>query len=133
MLTRLVFEGAHRVIVRGVALRFFLRTDRHSGTDNADGSGSGSGTNNADITNRPDSAWAPVTDIDFQHAYELAFFDPDALREDVLCPNARRVEHTTAEGWLWSDGCGSVGLCTFDDRTPDECAGMAQLTGKVTP
>ncbi|MFI2030798.1 hypothetical protein [Streptomyces buecherae] len=121
MLTRLVFEGAHRVIVRGVALRFFLRTDRSSDT------------HNANDTSKPDSAWAPVTDVDFQHAYELALFDPDALRVEVLCPNARRVEHTTAEGWLWSDGCGSMGLCTFDDRTPEECAGMAQLTRRVTP
>ncbi|MFE6778246.1 hypothetical protein [Streptomyces sp. NPDC057702] len=106
-MTHLVFEGAHRVVVRGVALRFFLRTD---------------------------DVWAPVTDLDFQHAYELALFDPDALRQDVLCPNARRFECNTVVGWYWSDGCGSSGLCTFDDRTPDECAGMAQFgNGQPAP
>ncbi|WP_217196405.1 hypothetical protein [Streptomyces buecherae] len=99
-LKHLVFEGTHRVIVKGVALRFFLRAD---------------------------GVWAPATDTDFQRAYELALFDPDALRKDVLCPNARRVEHTTVEGWFWSNGCNSAGLCTFDDRSPEECAGMAQV------
>ncbi|MFE6775398.1 hypothetical protein [Streptomyces sp. NPDC057702] len=101
MLTDLVFEGTHRVVVRGVPLRFFLRADQ---------------------------TWAPATDTDFQHAYELALFDPDALRRDVLCPNARRFECTTVEGWYWSDGCGKQGLCTFDDRAPEECAGMLQLS-----
>ncbi|QKW50449.1 hypothetical protein [Streptomyces buecherae] len=106
MLSRRVFEGTHRVVVRGVALRFFLRTD---------------------------DTWSPVTDTDFQHAYELALFDPDALRKDVLCPNARRVEHSTVEGWFWSNGRDTCGLCTFDDRSPEECAGMAQIAGGAGP
>ncbi|MFF5720535.1 hypothetical protein [Streptomyces buecherae] len=101
MLKQHIFADTHRVIVEGVALRFFLRTH---------------------------DAWVPVTDTDFQRAYELALFDPDALRKDVLCPNARRVECDTYEGWYWSDGCRSAGLCTFDDRSPGECPGMAQLT-----
>ncbi|GAA4691780.1 hypothetical protein [Streptomyces youssoufiensis] len=105
-LKHLVFEGTHRVIVKGVALRFFLRAD---------------------------GGWAPATDVDFQRAYELALFDPDALRKDVLCPNARRVEHTTVEGWFWSNGCHSAGLCTFDDRSPEECAGMARIAGGAAP
>ncbi len=68
MLSRRVFEGAHRVVVRGLALRFFLRTD---------------------------DTWSPVTDTDFQHAYELALFDPDALGKDVLYPNRApgRTQH----------------------------------------
>ncbi|MEU3962432.1 hypothetical protein AB0F42_21905 [Streptomyces buecherae] len=100
MLTHLIFEDAHRVLVQDVALRFFLRTG---------------------------DTWAPVTDTDFRHAYELALFDPDALRKDVLCPNARRVECTTGEGWFWSDGSRSAGLCTFGDRSPQECASMARF------
>ncbi|MER0241113.1 hypothetical protein AAHZ94_03560 [Streptomyces sp. HSW2009] len=100
-MNRRVFEGAHRVMVRGVPLRFFLRAD---------------------------DAWSPVTDTEFQQAYELALFDPYALRKNVLCPNRRRKELDTAEGWFFSDGYASCGLITFDDRNPVECAGMAQIT-----
>ncbi|MBC3984115.1 hypothetical protein [Streptomyces buecherae] len=102
MTRHLALVGAHRVIVKGLALRFFLR----------DG-----------------DAWEPTTDVDFQHAYELSLFDPDALGKDVLCPNARRVEYTTDEAWFWSDGASAAGMCTFDDREPTECAAMALLAG----
>ncbi|MFE6776874.1 hypothetical protein [Streptomyces sp. NPDC057702] len=95
-------EGTHRVLVRGVALRFFLRER---------------------------GAWAPVTDTEFHAAYEASMFDPDAFRHDVLCPNRRRVEHNTVEGWFWSDGSATAGLITFDDRSPEECAGMARIEG----
>ncbi|QKW52415.1 hypothetical protein [Streptomyces buecherae] len=95
-------EGTHRVIVRGVALRFFLYVD---------------------------GGWAPVTDTEFHAAYERSMFDPVALRYDVLCPNRRRVEHNTVEGWFWSDGSAASGLITFDDRSPGECAGLAGIEG----
>lgn len=98
----LTLTGAHRVIVKGLALRFFLLID---------------------------DVWEPTTDLEFQHAYELSLFDPDALGKDVLCPNARRSEHTTDEGWFWSDGCRTAGLCTFEDREPTECAGIALIVG----
>ncbi|MBC3982571.1 hypothetical protein H8N00_29900 [Streptomyces sp. AC563] len=95
-------EGTHRVLVRGVALRFFLYAEE---------------------------TWAPVTDTEFHAAYEESMFDPHALRHGVLCPNRRRVEHNTVEGWFWSDGSASAGLITFDDRSADECVGLAQIEG----
>ncbi|MBB5934665.1 hypothetical protein [Streptomyces zagrosensis] len=106
MITHLIFEGTHRVVVRGVALRFFRWTD---------------------------DAWAPVTDTEFQQAYEIALFDPQALAKDVLRPNARRVERATTEGWFWWDGGHSAGLCTFDDRSPAECAGMTLIMDEASP
>ncbi|MFE6775356.1 hypothetical protein [Streptomyces sp. NPDC057702] len=105
MTQHLALVGAHRVIVKGLAMRFFVQVD---------------------------GAWSPTTDLDFQHAYELSLFDPDALAKDVLCPNARRVEYTTDEAWFWSDGCGASGMCTFDDKEPAECSVMALLAGAAS-
>ncbi|MER0245103.1 hypothetical protein AAHZ94_24535 [Streptomyces sp. HSW2009] len=96
-------DGAHRVVVMGTPLRFFLRF--------GDG-----------------SAWSPVTDIAFHEAYQESMFDPDALRSNVLCPNRRRAEYETAEGLCWSDGRSAHGLLTFDDRWPQECVGLHALT-----
>lgn len=95
-------DGAHRVIILGVALRFFLR----------EGDG---------------NAWAPVTDAEFHDAYQASMFDADAFRHGVLCPNLQRVEQDTSEGWYWWDGRACAGMITLDDKTPQECEGLAQF------
>lgn len=97
-------EGTYRVYVRGVPLRFFLRD-----TD----------------------VWSPVTDIEFHHAYEVSMFDLAALGRNVLCPNRRRVELETAEGWLWTDGHARSGLMTYGDRWPQQCAGLAHISDEA--
>ncbi|MER0242174.1 hypothetical protein AAHZ94_09080 [Streptomyces sp. HSW2009] len=95
-------DGTHRVIVMGTPLRFFLSF--------------GEG-----------GAWASVTDVEFHQAYQESMFDPDALRSNVLCPNRRRVEYETVEGWCWSDGRAAYGLITMDDRVPQACSGLRAL------
>ncbi|MER0243343.1 hypothetical protein AAHZ94_15245 [Streptomyces sp. HSW2009] len=91
-------DGAHRVLIMGVPLRFFLREGQAA-------------------------AWSPVTDVEFHDAYQESMFDPEALRKDVLCPNRKRVEYETAEGLFWSDGRAACGLITLNDGSPREHAG----------
>lgn len=101
-----LLTGQHRVVVQGVALRFFLLTGKPFAAD---------------------SQWEEVTDAEFHQRFEESLFDPAALRRNVLCPNTRRVELDASDGWFWSDGMETAGLCTFDDKEPAECARMARM------
>lgn len=99
-----VLRGEHRVIVEGTPLRFYLRLGEPGA---------------------PVPRWRPTTDTEFQHRYEDSLFDQPALRRGQLRPNPRRMELTTTDGWWWSDGYHTAGICTFNDGAPAERAGLA--------
>ncbi|MFE6778343.1 hypothetical protein [Streptomyces sp. NPDC057702] len=101
-----VLTGEHAVrTVRGCVLRFFLAGPGAAG---------------------PDAGWVPVTDRDFQYAYELSLFDPGGLDRGDLRPNARRARLALdalagAGAFFWSDGADTAGVMTTDGRAPEEC------------
>ncbi|MBB5940140.1 hypothetical protein [Streptomyces zagrosensis] len=102
----LVLTGQHTVrTVQGTVLRFFLADAAPS--DLAIG-------------------WKPVADIEFQHAYENALFDPRGLESGELRANTHRIQLALDAiagpgGFFWSDGARTAGVMTTNGMTPEEC------------
>lgn len=112
-----ILTGQHTVRpVEGGVLRFFL----------ADGPLSDTRTQ-----------WAPVTDVEFQHAYELAQFDPAGLKAGTLRANPHRMQLALdaligTGGFFWSDGFQMAGVMTANGKAPQDC-GLELATLGVTP
>ncbi|QKW50003.1 hypothetical protein [Streptomyces buecherae] len=108
-----VLTGQHTVrTVSGAVLRFFL----------------------ADALSLDPAAarWKPVTDVEFQLAYEASLFAKDPDGSAALRPNTRRVQLTLDAlagpgGFFWSDGGAEAGVMTTNGKTPDAC-GLAPAT-----
>ncbi|MEU3958285.1 hypothetical protein AB0F42_00325 [Streptomyces buecherae] len=110
---RLVLTGEHEVRTsEGVVLRFFLARGPLAG---------------------PDTAWEQVTEAEFQHAYELALFDPQGLDAQLLLPNPHRMQLALDAlmgpgSFFWSDGAAVSGVLTTNGKAPEECGlGLAAL------
>ncbi|MBB5937334.1 hypothetical protein [Streptomyces zagrosensis] len=74
----------------------------------------------------PACGWQPVTDVDFQLAYEAALFEAKGLADGVLRSNANRVQLTLDTlagpgGFYWSDGADAAGIMTTNGHTPEAC------------
>ncbi|MBB5936287.1 hypothetical protein [Streptomyces zagrosensis] len=101
-----VLTGQHTVrTVQGAVLRFFLANAGRAETADA---------------------WEPVSDIDFQHAYENALFDPKALASDELRTNPHRIQLPLdalagTGGFFWADGADAAGVMTTNGKTPSDC------------
>ncbi|GAA4662343.1 hypothetical protein [Streptomyces youssoufiensis] len=90
----------------------------------------------------PGTAWERATDAEFQHAYELALFDPRGLDAQLLLPNPRRVQLALdalagTGSFFWSDGADVSGVLTTNGKAPEECgldlaALQAGTTGDAT-
>ncbi|MFE6778536.1 hypothetical protein [Streptomyces sp. NPDC057702] len=103
---RYVLTGEHEIhTVAGVVLRFFLADP---------------------VRVAADGGWRPVSDREFQLAYENSLFDMDAARRNEIRPNARHVQLTLDAvagpgGYFWSDGQAEAGVMTANGKTPAEC------------
>ncbi|MER0245711.1 hypothetical protein AAHZ94_27795 [Streptomyces sp. HSW2009] len=101
-----VLTGEHEIhTVAGVVLRFFLAEEVRPGET---------------------AAWRPVSDREFQLAYENSLFDMDAALRNEIRPNARHVQRAVDDlagtgGYLWSDGGAEVGVMTANGKSPEEC------------
>ncbi|MBB5936726.1 hypothetical protein [Streptomyces zagrosensis] len=74
----------------------------------------------------PAMGWKPATDIEFQHAYENALFDPKALAAGELCANTHRIQIPLdalagTGGFFWSDGAHTAGIMTTNGKAPEDC------------
>ncbi|MFT2018734.1 hypothetical protein ACMA1D_23250 [Streptomyces sp. 796.1] len=102
-----MLTGEHEIhTAAGIVLRFFI-ADRVR-------PGAGGG------------AWRPVSDREFQLAYENSLFDMEAARRNEIRPNARHVQLALdtlvgTGGYFWSDGRAEAGVMTVNGKTPDEC------------
>ncbi|MBC3984267.1 hypothetical protein H8N01_17260 [Streptomyces sp. AC536] len=116
---RLVLTGEHEVRTsEGAVLRFFLAR--------------------GPLAN-PDTVWERATDAEFQHAYELALFDPQGLDAQLLLPNPHRMQLALDAlmgpgSFFWSDGADVSGVLTTNGKAPEECGfglATAQASARV--
>ncbi|MFF5719793.1 hypothetical protein [Streptomyces buecherae] len=115
---RLVLTGEHEVRTsEGAVLRFFL----------ARGSLADAGL-----------VWEHATDVEFQHAYELALFDPHGLDAQLLLPNPHRMQLALDAlmgpgSFFWSDGADVSGVLTTNGKAPEECGfGLATVQSSTS-
>ncbi|MBB5937915.1 hypothetical protein [Streptomyces zagrosensis] len=122
----LVLTGQHTVrTVQGTVLRFFL-ADTGSASNASTDASTDTATDADTSRSEPACRWKPATDIDFQHAYENALFDPKALADGELRSNTHRIQLPLdalagAGGFFWSDGADGAGIMTTNGASPSEC------------